>query len=493
MATTDVEKLLATRRNEILEGRGTQIGINLLAYHGGEPYITERLSRFPSESDTDFHGDSSTKPAALGRLDRAFLINYVKRISHKLNQYVFQTEVQREGVDPAFLCDCTTSGMSLNQFMAEVSSLITVSRWAWIGVDRPASTVARSIAAREASGDRVYWKLYSAPEVVDWSFDGRGGLNWLITEETVSSNADPRVEPVKNKVRYLWEPGKATKMVFSDKADTFKETEEIIIGIPDVPFIPCGLISPDPWWFDEVERIQRAIMDMLSSRDTQIFKSVFALLVLSDSFAKSLQLDGIKTSEARRKIGVGNPLTETAEESGLTRYLDAPAAVFEVIANAKKDLETTLYDIVGLNMSVPESRQVASAEAKAWDHMDPESVLKERATMLEEIEAKAVDISARLGGPVFKPYTPVYGKKFDISDFAADIQALTSTSGFSLPPKSEKLVTKALVNALARRFGADKKELAEALKEVETYEPPMPDFTLPHVGAKDDDADIDQN
>lgn len=490
----DTDKLLATRRHKVLTERLDQLQINLLAFHGGAPYIKERLSRFPSESDTDFHGDTACTPPALGRKDRAFLINYVKRITHKINQYVFQSDVQREGVAPKFLADCTASGMSLNQFMSEVSSLITVCRWCWIGVDRPPAPAGRSIAQREASGDRVYWKLYHPGEVVDWCFDAGGSLAWLMTEESVYENTDPRIEASEAKVRYLWEPGKITRMTLAEADGKFKAVDVVPIGVKEVPFIPCGYITSEPWWIDEIERIQRAIMDMLSSRDTNIFKAVFPLLVVSDAFEqKMLQLGGLdKTKSARRLIGVGNPLVESSTDSGLTRYLDVPADVFKVIEDAKRELESSLYEIVGLNMSVPESRQVASAEAKAWDHLDPETVLKERATMLEEIEAKAVDISARLGGPVFKPYTPVYGKKFDISDFAADIQALTSTSGFSLPPKSEKLVTKALVNALARRFGADKKELAEALKEVETYEPPMPSFETPPV-VKEQDADLDQD
>lgn len=484
-----ITKLLATRQHKILDERGDQIGINLLAYKGGVPYIEERLSRFPSESDTDFAGDTSTTPPSLGRSQRAFLVNYAKRITHKINQYVFQSEVIRQGIDPKFAADVTTTGMSLNQFMAEVSSLLTVCRWCWIGIDRPPAPAGRSVAAREASGDRIYWQIYDPTEVVDWSFDSNGGIAWLMTERTVYNNSDPRSEAKETKIRYLWEPGKVTRMDFKDSTDTFETSETITVAIQQVPFVPCGLITPDPWWFDEIERIQRAIMDMLSSRDTQIFKAVFACLVVADSFAKSLQIEGIKTAEARRKIGVGNPLTETADESGVTRYLDAPAAVFEVIDAAKKDLETTLYDIVGLNMSVPESRQVASAEAKAWDHMDPEAVLKERATMLEEIETKAVEISAMFGGGVFTSYTPIYGKKFDISDFAADIQAIVSTSGFTLPPKGEKLVQGAMLGTIAKRFSVDPKKLKEALDEIETYEPPSPVFTQPDFGAKKDDGD----
>lgn len=484
--------LLATRKNRIIATRGDQIALNWLAYNGGKPYIDARLSRWPSESDTDFEGDLSATPPAIGRKDRAFLINYAKRIAHKINQYVFQTDVSREGIDPRFQSDVTTTGMSINQFMTEVSSLLTACRWCWVGIDRPAASGGASVAAREASGDRIYWQVYQPNEVIDWSFDSRGGIAWLLTERTIYVDSDPKIEAKNQVVRYLWEPGKVTTIVLSDDKEKIVSQQEVLFSLNEVPFIPCGLISDEPWWFDEVEMIQRAVMDLLSSRDTQIFKAVFALMVVSKSFSDQIKVDGITTKEARRKMGVGNPLVETAEESGLTRYLAAPTEVFEIINAAKKDLETTLFEIVGLNMSVPESRQVSSAEAKAWDHLDPETVLKERATMLEEIETKAVEMSARLGGGVFKSYTPVYGKRFDISDFAADMQAMISTSAFTLPPKAEKLIQRALVSSIGKRFHSNPQELKEALVEIDTWEPPIPTFE-PSNPNPNEDGNQDQN
>lgn len=485
-------KLLATRRHKILTERADQIGINLLAYHGGEPYITERLCRFPSESDVDFIGDNSTNPPSLGRKQRAFLINYSARISHKINQYVFSTAVERQGIDPNFEADVTTTGMSINQFMAELSALITTCRWAWVGIDRPQSDGGRSVAERERSGDRVYWQLYAPNEVVDWSFDSRGGIAWLMTERTLYINDNPRAEPVEKKVRYLWEPGIVTRYEMGKDSDVFAAVVETPLAIREVPFVNCGLITDEPWWFDDVERIQRAIMDLLSSRDTQIFKTIFALMVVSDSFKSQMKVEGLSTPAARQKMGVGYPLVETSEEKGLTRYLTAPSEVFAIIQDAKKDLETSLYEIVGLNMSVPESRQVASAEAKAWDHMDPETVLKERATLLEECEGKAIEISAKLGSAVFKSYSPIYGKKFDISDFTADIAAITSTGGFSLPPKAEKLVQEALVGSIARRFNTDPDKVKAALEEIETYVPPTPVYIPPNPPDPNADPNSDQ-
>lgn len=477
------QNILATRRHKVLEARADQIGINILAYHGGTPYIDARLCRFPAESDIDFFGSfggelnekrfntSGGATRAIGRKDRAFLINYARRVAAKINQYVFATSPQRENADPAFLLDATATGMSLNQFMGEISSLVTAARWCWIGIDRPASSGSRSIAARERAGDRVYWQIYDPTEVVDWSFGSNGRLNWLITQTSEYLNGDPRQEAKTVSIRYLYEPGKVTRLQFNGNKDDFDAQIETPIGMSEIPFVLGGMISDAPWWFDDLERIQRAVMDLHSSRDHQIFRAVFALLVISRAFADHLSTEGITTTEARRKIGIGNPLIETADESGLTRYLEVPTTVFATIRDAINDLQAQLYEIVGLNMSVPESRQVASAEAKQWDHLDPETVLRERATLLEEVEGKAVEMSRQLGGGVFTPWQPVYGKKFDISDFEADLAALTSVGALSLPASGEKIVQKCGLRAIAKHFGIDAKELQDALAEVDSYDP----------------------
>lgn len=458
----------ANRKHQILEAREDQLLTNLLAYAGGQPYIEARLSRMPAESDTDFLGDASQVPPSLGRRDRAIVVNYMRRIATKINQYVFASGVAREKMDPKYGADITATGVSLNQFMADVSSALTVQRWCWAGVDRPAMPTPRSVAAGEKSGDRIFWRLYNATDVVDWRYDISGKLSWLVTADEEYDNSDPESAATVTPVRYLWKPGQVTRMAITKKdGNTVVTREDIPFGLQEVPFLQIGLISADPWWADEVERIQRCIMDLLSSRDTQIFRAVFALLVVSQSFAAETADTGSKTKEARRKIGVGNPIVEAPEDKGLTRYLAPPPEVFQVIGDAVKQLEAQLYEIVGLNMSVPESRQVASAEAKSWDHLDPETVLAERATILEETENKLVELSARLGGPNFTPWTAKYSKAFDISDFKADMEGILTATNLVSSPRAGAMIERAAIKSIAREFDVEDAERDAALADVE--------------------------
>lgn len=495
--------ILLTRQHKTLDMRGDQLAINMLAYHGGAEYIDARLCRWPSESDVDFYGDSggttsrflnNGTTATIGRQQRAFLTNYARRIAEKINQYVFQTAPHREGIDPDWALDVTRTGVSISQFMAEISSLLTVCRWCWVGVDRPATQGPRSAAEVAKSGDCVYWQIYAPHEVVDWSFDARGNIAWLLLEREEYANSDPTAEAQTTKVRYLYQPGKVTKYVIDEKGTGIDSTEVIPIPGNVVPFRMVGLPSEQPWWFDDVEKVQRTIMDLHSSLDTAIFKAVFPVLVVSDSFKNSLTVLDVSAQEARKKIGLGSPLTETAEEKNLTRWLEGTTADLEFIRTEIDRRGNDLYDIVGLAMKMPESKQVASAEAKAWDHLDTETVLAQRSTVLEEAEQKLIELSKIIGGPIFRPYTVSYAKTFDLSDFATDIQGIAQATGLNLPMEAEKILVKAALKSAAKRFNMEPEDLKIALDAVDAQEdlPEPPPMQLP--GKKPDpNADPDQD
>lgn len=491
--------ILATRQNAVLDARAVDIRRNILCQRGGSPYIAERLCRFPSESEVDWSGAQASTPSevrfslgnaghsyAVGRKERAFLVNYAARITAKINQYVFKQPPAREGLNTDWAADVTRTGTDIDTFMSQASTLLTVAQWCWIGVERPRSPLeGRSVAARESSGDRVYWQLYDPTEVVDWHFGADGGLAWLMTERETVDNSDPRAAAVKQRERYLYERGQVTRMVFNKDGDKIIAEEVIPLGIQDVPFVLCGSVSPLPWWFDDVERVQRAIMDLHSSLHTSIYRAIFPLLVTGQAMLQAMSSQGVNGVEAVAKIGTGHPIVEGPDETGVTRWLSGAAADLPFIRSEIDRLSSELYEIVGLAMATP-TRQVASADAKEWDHLDVQAVLAERAGILETAERAAVGLSVKLGGPVFTPYEASYSRKFDVTDFASDIAAIVETQAMaSVPPSGEKLLARLAMRSLGKRFGVEDEELQVVLDEIDTQEdkpepttPPPQEFTL---------------
>jgi len=459
-----------TRSHIIHAARTAQIGLNLLAVAGGRPYIDARLSRLPFESDVSWYGPARN---GAGRKSRAFLINYAGRIARKINQFVFSTEVQRLNAEPAFLADTTRTGTPINAFMARVSEIITAARWCWISVDRDSLSrdaqgqpVRRSVAAKEASGDRVFWSVWAPDEVVDWSFDRSGKLRWVITEQTVYENEDFARPPVSRLVRTIWQRGGGLRL-WLDPADKEKiaQEEPFSTTLDDVGFIPVGTPSLAAWWFDDVEMILATMLNLTSAHCENLFQSVYPQMILPDSLLQTI-MDRLKISgEAVMELvrGQNYPIFEPLEANGQTRYLMPNAGDMTPIPTELMRLREEVMKIVGLALQGQYTLQVQSAESKAWDHLDPEAVLKERAGIIEEAETKAIALSRRLD-TTFKEYAPVYGKTFNVRDAAAEMSTLLELGKLDLPPAARKEIQRAGVDILDRLTGLpdDRKKLIVA-------------------------------
>lgn len=492
----ETKDIRLTRTHSIYQDRIDRLLLNQLAVSGGANYIDRRLTRLPFESDASWTGAigySKDKKIVLGKLPdssgshetgggrkaRAFLINYAARICAKINQYVFSTEVKRDNADAAFLADATRTGMSLNDLMRTVSTTITSCRWCWLGIDRM-STVSngkqRSQAEKEIIGDRIYWTYWHPTEVVDWCFGRDGQLLWLITEQEVYENEDLLAVPKKLVLRTIWRRGEGTRIwVDREKDNAVIREEEFAISAKIVPFVLIGFPSKDAWWFDDVEMVQSSLLNLDSVHGESLFQSVYPQLVLPAdllaSVQQALKCSGEEAVEIVR--GLNYPLLEPQESNGQTRYIMPPADGMVQIPTEITRRRRELFDIVGLAMQNPDTRQVASAEAKAWDHLDPEAVLKERAIMLEEAEEKAVAISRQLDN-TFQVYAPQYGKRFSVSDIAQDIQAIIGLNNLDLPFIGRQEVQKAAVQVLDKMIGIPEKRKMEILAAIDAQEEPEP-------------------
>jgi len=476
----------ATRKHKILSDRNEQLRRNLMAKAGGGAYITARLSRFPCESDASWNGDGS---GIQGRPDRSFLINYAGRIVTKVNQYVFGQDVGRNNVDETFAADATRTGLTVDEFMQNVSGNYTAGQWDWIGVDRgtpgidPATgqPATRSVAQREAEGDRIFWTLWKSTEVVDWHFGQDGRLVWLITQESVYENDDPATAAVEKVIRTVWERGKGTRLYLDpDDPEKVVQTEDFTISAKLVPFVPVGVPSSMPYWFDDVERVQAALLNLESAHHENLIQTVFPQLVITtDLVDEVMRLSDRSYDESLEMVrGIEYPLMETKESAGITRYLTPAAGDLKAIPDEILRRRKELFEIVGLALGKSDSGQVESAESKAWDHLDPAATLRTRAILLEDVEKKAIGISRELDS-TFAEYEPEYPRQFNLVDVAQDMKTLVELSALELPRSAIRESMRISVEIMdqIRKIPDDRK--AEILKEIDE----MDDATLDKMTA----------
>lgn len=467
-----------TRIHPTLASRKEQIHLNQLAVEGGKPYINARLHRYPSESDTSWKGDGNQD--VVGRKDRAYNINYPRRITSKLNQYVFGQTINRSS-DSEFIDDVTNQGHSANEFMADVNEMATAQGWCWVSVDRGAlpvdeegNPIPRTAAEREAAKDRPYWCLWSPEQVVDWQYDrGTGDLLWLITETTYYESATPDQPRKEIRERTVWNKGGTITRY--TKTEGEKEAEwseqELSYAGGRIPFFMVGNASPRAYWFDEVEILQAAILNLMSSDHETLGQAVFPQLVLPKGLVEWAmgQADMTYQQTVETARGLNYPLFEDKDDKGISRFLMPDGTDCETIGKKIEKLKQEMFEVVGLQMADKGSKQKQSAESKRWDHMDPESTLKDLSHRLANAERKLVEFSKQLDTE-FKEWEPEYPQSFDVEDPTELVEAITGIGALSLPAEAEKEVQKAGLRVLASLVTISDDRMKEIEDAIDNYD-----------------------
>ena len=451
------EQVIYHRKKPALKERELQLTINLLGLNGGRPYVDGRLSRFAAETTIDWSG--GTRPdgsSATGRLQQTHSFPYLGRIDNKVNQYVFQTPPMRDDADPDILKDITRDGKGVNDIMRQASSYLFSTKWCWLGVDAPLKKddgTEYSLKEKEDLKIRPYWQVYSPLDVLDWHFSERGELEWIKTQHIKYDDSSPDTVPKPERIVRLWEKGKVTEYVArkgQDGKERIEATETMLTLQDRVPFVLVGEPDEKPIAFDDLESINRTIMDLGSVDRANFYNVSYPQLVLPSSVIQNAVNSGYATNatEAGKLIvGFKNPILVDSADSDPS-YLMPDASAMALTGERITTLKREMFEVVGLALE-QDSKQVESAEAKAWDFLDVAAVMKARAETLEDAEKKAVEIS-NAWDETFDVWEPVYNREFDIGDFKSEIEALVMAGNMPVPASVSREVVKKLVDRLDR-------------------------------------------
>ena len=486
-ADPSTDQIVANRTHRIYAARYDQMRLAMLALDGGRRYINARLSRFPGESTVDWDDSSGTIRQSRieynaipveGRKQRAYLVNHAARIAEKIRQYVFAKPPEREGVDTDMMQDITRRGQSLNCFMGQVLRYLVGAGWCWIGVDAPRVDGKVSLAQAKSGKVRPYWNLYSPLDVVDWHFDEKGELTWLLTEGIRYDNSNPRGQSTEQPIRRLWEPGRVTE--YDIKPPDVPSDDAVVLAkrtvphdFPGVPFTLAGVLSATPHWFEDVEDVQRAILDIESSLDTLFLKCVFGQLVLPRSAADAFMGESNGADLAKvvaGVIGYSNAILEGDTDRGITRYIGPDASAIQSLQKELGRKREILFDTVGLHLGFTKDFSEAK-EAKDYDNLDPQAVLRNYAQQIGEAETKAWELTHQWS-PSVTVVEPKYADKFRVTDIYEDLKGLTLVSQMDLPESMQKLNLRGVLDSVLEitNLSLTQDEYDQVVKDIEAHD-----------------------
>jgi hypothetical protein len=476
--------IIKTRRHAIYSARECQLRLNRLASEGGKPYVLARLWRAPNETDVSWNGDS--KRGIVGRLERTAIVSDAARVVNKINQYLFRVETPRNGIDESFRNNCTGSGQSIHAFMADVCDAITWGRWCWLQVDRMPLRVDENgdvIPESLANKQGVTWSLWDALSVTDWYIDDNGIIRWIIVRSSVYQNSDPR-EPSKDGALYTLYELVDGKVYVTEEADGITipnlRVREEIHGLNQIPFVCVGKPANGSWWFDDVENIQAQILNLDSAHNETLTERVYPQIIIPSSAMNSLEvmlkesnINGERVASLVRELTIGRntPLCEAPEDKGICRYI-TPQGDLKMLVEESDRKRKLLFDFAGLAMFNRETRQVQTAESKAFDQLDTNATLGNRALILKDAEKKMVTLS-KVFDPSFKEWEANYSTDYDVVDIPGLSSALVNASNMpDITPKMKKIIAKANVKILKEVAAgvASEEDFEEALREIEETE-----------------------
>lgn len=495
--------IISTRRHLYFGKRATQLQRNRLAVLGGRDYIDARLWRAPNETDAQWLGDADD--GIVGRRERTALVNDAQRIASKIQQYIFKKPIDRKGADETFLAN-VSGEQGVTEFMKGVCNAITTQGWCWLQADRaPYALDETGAAVPRTLADRapVRWRLWEAVDVPDWCMDSSGVLRWLVTRSVAYLNDDPHAEAKEVNISTLYRlvDGRVYVTEEADREGTGLDlrTDAEIAGLDRLPFILVGRPSPDAWWFDDVEMLQAQALNLDSNHFETLTETLYPQLVAPMSLLNTLdvnlsleKMSGKEIIALQRELikGRKNPFYENAEDKGVTRYLMPPSDGVKLLPDECARKRNLLFDMAGLALFNRETRQVQTAEAKAFDQMDTNATLGNRALMLQDAEKKLVALS-RYFDPSFKEYEPVYPAKFDVVDAAAMSQAVQIV--VNLPQATlgmRKICLRSGLKLLQDMGAVEEADYEEAMREIDALKPAeASSFQSPRFGAEDEDDD----
>ena len=156
-------------------------------------------------------------------------------------------------------------------------------------------------------------------------------------------------------------------------------------------------------WFEDVVRISDAILNNESEGQMNTVKQMFGLLVISESFARNARSSRSSADSSNEKfsqvLARSAAIWESPEEKGLSRYIAPGGTENAAIREANLNLKRELYDVVGMAVQ-RETREMQSAESKAYDQQNVRQFLASRADLLERIEGRVWELFHRYDSTV---------------------------------------------------------------------------------------------
>lgn len=365
-------------------------------YDGGREWFKENIFRYIKEGESEFKD----------RVDRAYRFNHTREVVDLINKYLFKQNIVRNEEDAPeavkkFWKRSTRNGMGISDFSRQISKKTSIYGRVAVVVDRTtAEGEIVSKADEKAANLQTYAYIVPPEQVLDYSYDEQGALNWILLLEQVRDDADPLSSSGKIGVRYrLWTKNfwMLVEEKRNGKAKTWQITDSAWHNLGEVPVVLADHIVSDdlyvsPAMIDDIAYLDRAVANYLSNIDAIIQDQTFSQLAMPSQGVEP----GSDAYDKMKEMGTKRIFLFDGGESGNAPfYLSPDVKQAQVIITTIKTIINEIYHTVGLAGERTKQDNAlgidnSSGVAKAYDFERVNALLAAKADSLEMTENKIV-------------------------------------------------------------------------------------------------------
>lgn len=438
--------------------------LDLIAIYRGGKCFHERIRRFLTQNEFE------TDDSYFRRLNSARYFNYIGPIIDRFAASLIQTppSVKREdagSVDEfwkSWQSNVDGAGTDLGELAREAITDAMMKRRTFYVVEKPRGT-AETMAEWRASGlGDVRVRELETQNVLDWSCEKSGQLEWLTYYETERPRESPTVK--RNRTIETWtvytsQDVSVYQISYEDgnRPDTSTEA-------PLVDRYPHELGRPPIVVFDVFEGMWLA--ERAYDAQLEHFTQRAALNWALKMSCYAMPVFHLEDANVPPKMGTGRGLVVGQNDE--VSYLAPPAAPFEVVADSVASCREEIYRIVhqmAEGISSKASATARSGDSKRADLIATNTILESYAVVLRDAISKIVDLVCAMRGEDSTVYSVGGLDEFEGVDLAALMESIEKANAIGMPSDTFQAKARGLIldNLMPQISEAERGKILEEL------------------------------
>jgi hypothetical protein len=470
-------------------------------YEGGRDWFEENIHPYLKEGTLEY----------ASRLKRAFRFNHTKEVIQLVTKYIFKSGVTRNTEDSSkalqkFWANACIDGSSIDVLMKRISDWSSVNGRVWVVIDSKVPDGIVSIADEKNAVTKIYAYLVKQRDVLDFSYDEWGKLNWILYRIAHRDDEDPIASSGIVVPRYmLWtrdewivledqEKEKNTGATLVVSQSNSAHTEGVITGsidtnygrnrkivliargpnaLGEIPVFPADHLENEetygpPGLIDDIAYLDRAVSNYLSNLDAIIQDQTFSQLAMPSQ----AMLPGEEAYNKMLEMGTKRIFLYDGESQHGPEFLVPDASQGALIVSVIKMIIGEIYHSIGMAGERTKQDNAmgidnSSGVAKAYDFDRMNALLSAKADMLQRTEERMSYLVRRWADEI--PEAPInipaedatvdsfiyYPDTYDIRGLPDEFEIADSLALLEAPDSVRRQQMQVIINKLFPRLAKD--------------------------------------